>query len=64
MKELDFVAYLMKKKINSELFQHAEPTRWQAFKTLYEQVHLNSFETQKKFLINDIRRKYPLAIKS
>ena len=50
--------YCIKKKINSEAFKQAEPQRWAELKNILEQVHPNSFTGQKKFLINDIRRKY------
>lgn len=52
--------YCIKKKINSEAFKQAEPQRWAELKNILEQVHPNSFTEQKKFLINDIRRKYKL----
>jgi hypothetical protein len=52
--------YCIKKKINSEAFKQAEPQRWTELKNILEQVHPNSFTEQKKFLINDIRRRYKL----
>jgi len=52
--------YCIKKKINSEAFKLAEPERWSSLKNIFEQVHPNSFTEQKKFIINDIRRRYLL----
>ncbi|MBX9853491.1 MAG: hypothetical protein K2X86_17235 [Cytophagaceae bacterium] len=52
--------YCIKKKIDSEAFRKSEPAKWEELKTIFEQVHPNSFTEQKKFLINDIRRKYHL----
>lgn len=57
---LTFDEYLRSKKIDSQAFQSAEPEHWQQLKTLFEQVHPESFTSQKKFLINDIRRQYHL----
>jgi hypothetical protein len=50
--------YCIKKKINSEAFKKGEPQRWTELKTIFEQMHPNSFTEQKKFIINDIRRMY------
>jgi hypothetical protein len=50
--------YCISKKIDSEAFRVEETILWTELKTIFEQVHPNSFTEQKKFLINDIRRKY------
>lgn len=57
---MTFEEYLIKKKIDPEAFRKGEPERWQEWHGLFEQMHPNSFTEQKKFLINDIRRKYQL----
>jgi len=57
---MSFEEYLHKKNIHSSAFAAAEPALWAAWKALYEQVHPLSFEAQKKFLLNKIRRKYQL----
>lgn len=57
---MDFEEFLKNKKIDENLFKEKEQARWQEWKTLFEQMHPNSFTAQKKFLINDIRRKYLL----
>lgn len=57
---MDFEAYLVSKKIDGGLFQANEPLIWTAWKAEFELVHPNSFTAQKLYLINPIRRKYPL----
>ncbi|MFL5730266.1 MAG: hypothetical protein ACJ75J_12340 [Cytophagaceae bacterium] len=52
--------YCISKKIDSEAFRQQEAERWEELKNIFEQIHPNSFTEQKKFLINDIRRKYHL----
>lgn len=52
--------YCIKKKIDSDAFKKSEPEKWEEMKYIFEQVHPNSFTEQKKFLINDLRRKYLL----
>ncbi|MCU0429681.1 MAG: hypothetical protein MUF42_06880 [Cytophagaceae bacterium] len=53
--------YCNSKKINASGFKQAEPEKFEELKVLFEQVHPASFTEQKKFLINMIRRKYPLS---
>jgi len=55
---MTFEEYCIKKKINSEAFQQQEPDRWMEWKQLFELMHPNSFTEQKKFLINEVRRRY------
>lgn len=57
-----FETYLAEKKIDSHAFKDNEPEQWQEFYALFEAVHPESFTIQKKFLINNIRRQYPLKI--
>lgn len=59
---MDFEAYLVSKKIDSNLFRSQESLLWNAWKTEFEQLHPNSFTAQKLYLINPVRRKYPLKI--
>lgn len=56
-----FEEYLKAKKINASAFLQAEPDRYRAWERLHSQVHVASFEAQKKFLINPTRRKYPVV---
>lgn len=55
-----FEEYLIQKRIDPVAFKHGEANRWQEFSYLFEQLHPDSFTAQKLFLINAIRRKYPL----
>lgn len=57
---MDFETYLQQKKIDSQQFKSQELEKWIEWQTLFEQIHPESFTAQKKFLINDIRRKYHL----
>lgn len=57
---MNWEEYCTSKKIDSKSFMDAEPEKWEELKNIFEQVHPNSFTEQKKFLINDIRRKYTL----
>jgi hypothetical protein len=58
---VNFDEYLMDKKINSAAFKTAEMARWEEWQREFEQLHPHSFTTQKLYLINTIRRKYPLT---
>jgi len=57
---MDWEEYCIKKKIDSAAFKAAEPQHWAELKAIFDQVHPNSFTEQKKFIINDLRRKYHL----
>ncbi len=57
---MTFEEYLKNKKIDENLFKTHEPERWEAWKGIFEQMHPDSFTAQKKFLINDMRKKYLL----
>ncbi len=57
---MTFEDYLSGKKIDSSLFRAGEPDRWEAFRASFEGVHPDSFTAQKKFLLNDLRRRYLL----
>jgi hypothetical protein len=59
---MTFEEYLQGKKIDSEAFRKAETTLWETWKQEFEQMHPNSFTTQKLYLINPIRRKYQIKI--
>ena len=59
---MDFEAYLVSKKIDSVQFANAEPNVWRTWKSEFEQIHPNSFTAQKLYLINPVRRKYPLKL--
>ncbi len=57
---MTFDEYLIKKKVDSHRFQEAEPAQFAEWKQLFEQLHPDSFTAQKKFLLNNTRRKYLL----
>lgn len=57
---MNLEAYLVSKKIDSVAFLKAEPDLWKSWSTELESMHPNSFTAQKLYLINPIRRKYPL----
>ena len=57
---VDFEAYLISKKIDSATFKTAEPELWAEWKSAFDQQHPKSFTAQKLYLINPVRRKYPL----
>ena len=52
--------YCIKKKINQALLKEQDPALWQKLKNQFEQMHPESFTTSKKFIINDLRRRYLL----
>jgi hypothetical protein len=54
--------YLLAKKIDPVLFRAGEPARWAELEASFEGVHPNSFTAQKKFLLNDLRRRYLLRV--
>ncbi|MBD2701620.1 hypothetical protein IC229_13295 [Spirosoma sp. BT702] len=55
---MSFEAYLIQKKIDAERFRQEEPDRYVEWQREFEQMHPESFTVQKKFLLNDTRRKY------
>ena len=60
MELMDFHTYLSGKKIDEEAFKKDEHDKYQQLKSIFEQVHPDSFTAQKLFLNNPIRWKYPL----
>jgi hypothetical protein len=57
---MEFDDYLMQKKIDPAQFRLRESALYNEWKSLFEQLHPESFTTLKKFLINNVRRKHPL----
>ncbi|WP_020606957.1 hypothetical protein [Spirosoma spitsbergense] len=55
---MTFDDYLAQKKIDADRFQQAEPERFSEWQREFAQMHPESFTVQKKFLLNDTRRKY------
>jgi hypothetical protein len=57
---MEFEAYLISKKIDSDAFKTVEPNMWNSWSAEFKLMHPNSFTAQKLYLINPVRRKYPL----
>lgn len=53
-----FNTYLIEKNIHPELFRDSEPELYERFNLEFEQSHPKSFTEQKKFFINDLRRRF------
>jgi len=60
MENIEFEDFLKKKRISPADFREHEGGRYEEFRQLFEQVHPKSFVQQKLFLINVVRRRYPL----
>ena len=58
MEETPFYAYLVRKRIDPDLFKSEDPTSFASFEKVFNEVHENSFTAQKLFLINALRRRY------
>jgi hypothetical protein len=57
---MTFSEYLTQKNIDAVAFAQAEPGTYADWEQLFGQVHPESFTLQKKFLINDVRRRHQL----
>lgn len=55
---MEFEEYLAQKKIDADQFRQREPERYEEWKREFRQMSPASFTIQKKFLLNDTRRKY------
>lgn len=55
---MSFDEFLTSKKIDADRFRLAEPQHYAEWKRIFAQMHPESFTAQKKFLLNDTRRKY------
>ena len=58
---MEFAEYLKQKKIDADLFKKADKTRFEEWEEIFKTMHAESFTAQKKFLINDTRRRYLLV---
>jgi len=58
---VNFKEYLESKKIDPKEFALKERDLFMELKSVFDQVHPDSFTAQKLFLINPIRRKYPFV---
>ena len=57
---MEFSEYLTQKNICSASFSAAEPSLFQTWSDAFILLHPASFTEQNKFIINKIRRKYPV----
>ena len=57
---MDFTQYCEIKKIDVLRFKMEEPELYNELESYFQEIHPESFTQQKKFLINPIRRKYPM----
>ncbi|MDQ4139786.1 MAG: hypothetical protein M3142_04610, partial [Bacteroidota bacterium] len=55
---MTFEEDLTKRRINVAAFAAGDPERYAAWRSLYEQVHPNTFYTSVKMVINDVRRRF------
>jgi hypothetical protein len=57
---VNFETYLESKKIDSSAFRAADPELWKNWESEFSEMHPASFTAQKLYLINPVRRLYPL----
>ncbi|CAG5069759.1 hypothetical protein DYBT9623_02496 [Dyadobacter sp. CECT 9623] len=57
---MDFEEYLITKKIDVNAFKKADAARFEEWSSIFQTMHPESFTQHKKFLINEIRRRYHL----
>jgi len=60
MTENDFIQFLKKKKIDYEKFKSSEPLLYNQWLNIFLVCGHQSFDQQKKFLFNALRKKYHL----
>jgi hypothetical protein len=58
---MEFQEYLILKKIDADAFKKADRSRFEEWESLFQTMHPESFTAHKKFLINEIRRRYHLS---
>ncbi len=56
----EFEAFLIQKNIDPHAFKIGDENVFNKWSQEFAQYHADSFTMQKKFFINDIRRKYQL----
>lgn len=61
---MEFGEYLIAKKIDAEAFKKNDAARFEEWMELFKTMHPESFTGHKKFLINEIRRRYHLKEES
>lgn len=58
---MEWETYLEQKKISAAAYQKGNPDQYREFQEIFYQVSPNSFTSQKLFLLNRIRRQYPVV---
>jgi hypothetical protein len=59
---MNFEEYLISKKIDQNLFQNSDSDLFMCWQGTFNQIHPASFTEQNKFILNKIRRKYPIKV--
>jgi hypothetical protein len=59
---MNFEEYLISKKIDQNLFQNYDSDLFMCWQATFNQIHPASFTEQNKFILNKIRRKYPIKV--
>jgi hypothetical protein len=59
---VNFKEYLVTKKIDAEALVAADPGMYEEWQKMFNLVSPASFTAQKLFLINSVRRRFPLKI--
>ena len=57
---MTFEEYLISKKIDRNLFKNSDSDLFHSWETMFNQIHPLSFTEQNKFIVNKIRRKFPI----
>ena len=57
---MDFEAYLIKKKIDTQSFQNLNSQLWIEMKQLFETIGYLNFDQRKKYFINQWRLQFPI----
>jgi hypothetical protein len=57
---MTFEEYLISKKIDRNLFKNSDSDLFHSWENMFNQIHPLSFTEQNKFIVNKIRRKYPI----
>ena len=57
---MTFEEYLISKKIDQNLFKNSDSDLFHSWETMFNLIHPVSFTEQNKFIVNKIRRKYPM----
>ena len=60
MEAVNWQEYLALKKIDAHAFQKGASDQYARFEQQFMQMHPESFTAQKLYLINDIRRAFPI----